>query len=85
MKLSDKQLVVAQYLNGKGEVKKAKIMEDLHVDYWYYLNASKHFGEILSRMVKGGILRRVKPGVYTLVSLNKTKQNEDPNQLKLIQ
>lgn len=32
----------------------------------YYCNASFHVGNILSRMVKAGMLRRVKNGVFEL-------------------
>ena len=35
---------------------------------WYYANADKHVGDILSRMVKNGSLTRVSVGKYRLGS-----------------
>lgn len=33
---------------------------------FYYCNASKHVGDVLTRMVKSGLLRRVKRGRYAI-------------------
>ena len=50
----------------------------------YYYNGSKHIGDRLSRMVKSGLLVRVKPGLYRLGLKNPHKKvHANPNQLKL--
>lgn len=52
----------------------------------YYHNGAKHLGDILSRMVKSGLLIREKPGIFKVGKGKKNKpaaiwQNE--NQTKL--
>lgn len=40
----------------------------------YYANGRKHTGDVLSRMVKAGLLKREKPGVFVLAkSARKTE------------
>lgn len=39
----------------------------------YYHNGAKHLGDILSRMVKGGLLIREKPGVFKVWKGTKNK------------
>lgn len=45
-----------------GRITKKEIVEMHGRAYWH--NGAKHLGDILSRMVKSGILKRVKPGVF---------------------
>ena len=56
----------------------------------YYHNGQKYIGEILSRMVKQGLIERVKPGVFRLpdTPMEKCKRQgkpepEDDKQLTL--
>ncbi len=50
----------------------------------YYTNGRFHVGEILSRMVKAGILKRVKRGSFEIDALNKRRKNiEFQNQPEL--
>lgn len=54
-------------------------------DYQYYRNWGKHFGDVLSRLVDNGMLKRVKQGVYSIgEGAKKSEQIEDKNQLKLL-
>jgi predicted transcriptional regulator of viral defense system len=39
----------------------------------YYCNADKHVGDILTRMVKAGVLERVQWGVYKVIQANPKK------------
>lgn len=54
----------------------------------FYINTEKHVGDILSRMVKSGMLIRVKLGVYKLSTGQKLAKNQteifNPNQTKLL-
>lgn len=34
------------------------------IDRWYYCNADKHVGDVLSRMVNSGLLTRESPGKF---------------------
>jgi predicted transcriptional regulator of viral defense system len=52
----------------------------------YYCNASKHVGDVLSRMVNSGLLKRLKNGHFE-ISEKKTetvKNIINPNQLELL-
>jgi len=50
----------------------------------YYCNTSKHVGDVLSRMVKSNLLRRVKNGVFEVSTGIKNDYVEnDPNQLEI--
>lgn len=63
-------------------LKKSDIIEkgSLH----YYANTSKHVGDVLFRMVKKGLLERVKKGFYKLGKpKGEVKFIEDPDQTKL--
>jgi len=40
----------------------------------YYSNPEKHVGDIVSRMVKSGLLIRVKPGVFRLPTADDPKK-----------
>ena len=45
-----------------GTITKKEIVE--MYEHLYFCNAEKHLGDILSRMVKSGLLIREKPGVF---------------------
>lgn len=50
----------------------------------YYCNGHKHFGAMLSRMVKAGLIERVKKGVYRFKRSSKFFiKPDDPQQTKL--
>lgn len=63
MKLTPKQRKIYQFAKANGGITKAQAM-GLIDDH--YCNGDKHVGAVLSRMVKAGILERVKPGVFNL-------------------
>ena len=45
----------------------------------YFCNADKHVGDVLSRMVKSGLLKRIKNGVFELgdgIKKNTVPQNQ---------
>ena len=52
----------------------------------FYINTDKHVGDILSRMVKSGMLIRVKIGVYKLSTGQKLAKNQTQifNQTELL-
>ncbi len=70
----------------KGKVlTKSEIIELGRICYYY--NTRKHVGDVLSRMVKNNLLRRLKKGSYqwtgTTVPSHGGPVINDPNQVKL--
>lgn len=64
MALSDKQKKVIAYCRAhEGKITKKEAME--LIDTHYY-NGEKHVGEVLSKMVKAGLLIREKPGHFKI-------------------
>lgn len=53
----------------------------------YFCNADKHLGAILSRMVKSGLLKRIRPGVFEIGSGKKsvsvTQETKEPTLFEL--
>lgn len=84
----NKRQIICEYLKANGVSKKEKIYDAINAQSWYYCNATKHFGEILSRMVNAGILEREKIGYYCLkdgVVFEGSKcVSNDPNQLDMV-
>jgi len=64
MKASDHQRQVMLYLSKVETATKSEIYSN--VNFGYYHNWQKHFGDTLSRMVKIGLIFREKKGVYRL-------------------
>lgn len=50
----------------------------------YYRNWAKHTGDVMSRLVKKGRVRRVKRGVFALGRDPQCNEETNPNQLRLI-
>lgn len=74
--MTDKQKQIFEYI-ADGELIKRDIVKQFQG--WYYCNAAFHIGNILSRMVKAGLLERPRHGVY-----RKPTQHPDPdNQMQL--
>ncbi|MCQ4139206.1 type IV toxin-antitoxin system AbiEi family antitoxin domain-containing protein [Chryseobacterium sp. EO14] len=78
--MTDKQKVIFEFVKDNGSITKKTAIEKIGNNY--FLNADKYVGEVLSRMVKSGLLKRVKKGVFTLGE--RVNKNSIPeNQLKL--
>ena len=58
---SQKQKAILEYLVD-GSKTKAQIVNRFKT--WQYRNQNKHIGEILSRMVKQGLIIRIEKGIY---------------------
>lgn len=71
---------VLRFFNGdkSKELTKAEIIEGAGL--FYYHNGSKHAGDVLSRMVKSGLLIRIRKGVFKLGNGKKQKIVINPNQ-----
>lgn len=67
----DKKLEVIKYLKTVEQASLQDIYD--HMPFSYYCNGNKHMGDILSRMVKGGRLVRVKKGVFKLANTDGIK------------
>lgn len=83
MKPSEKQSKILDWAMSNTEITKRKAVELIGGDYYH--NADKHVGDVLSRMVNSGLLKRIKNGVYALGDgIRKTDTEPVPeNQLKL--
>ena len=89
MKLTTKQLQIMQHIEKYGSITKKEAVTILGRHYYY--NASKHVGELLSRMVKSGHITREKRGTYVkpkgvhLSPDSKTLKMINPNQLNMFE
>lgn len=84
MKLGDKQAAIVKFAISNGNTVTKKQAVEL-LERYYYSNAGHYVGEILSRLVKSKCLKRVKPGVFellTTVPIGGTVTN-DKDQIKL--
>jgi hypothetical protein len=74
-------------LNHLRTVESATLSELYQVsDYNYYANWEKHFGQVMSRLVKDGKVIRIKPGVFKLAKFGEGEiraKEEIKNQLNL--
>ncbi|AWW32155.1 hypothetical protein DN752_19535 [Echinicola strongylocentroti] len=86
MRLTQKQEKVIQFIvDGRGEI---TISEAVTLIGDQYHNQSKYVGETLSRMVRRGVLCRVRRGVYKLatkVSGKKDTYVVSPSQTRLFE
>lgn len=83
MSLSKKQAEIVAFIRGKESVTKKEIVDRfLH---WHYTNEAFHIGNILSNMVKRGVLKRIKRGVFKIGnnSANTDLSLNNPDQTKL--
>ena len=82
MKIHQKRRVILDMARKSETITKKQVVKAL--GYTYYANASKHLGDILSRMVNSGLLHRLKPGIFKLKSFTSDKiKTDNPNQQKL--
>ncbi len=84
MLTAHQQLILSLVREKGGRATKEDIVAKFH--YWHYVNAKKHIGDTLSRMVNAGLLKRIKPGLYEHGTGTKQKPaviESDINQVKL--
>lgn len=80
MALTEKQQQILEWTRSNTQITKRKAVE--LIGGCYYRNADKHVGDVLSRMVNAGLLKRIKNGVFTLG--DRTNKDTTPeNQLNL--
>jgi predicted transcriptional regulator of viral defense system len=81
--MSDNRSILT-YLNN---VESATLEELYNIsDYSYYANWQKHFGQVMSRLVKQGKVVRIKKGVFRIAKLGEGEiraKEEIENQIKL--
>lgn len=73
--LSETQQKVIDCLTAAPECSKQKLYDHCAVNY--YSNGMFHFGNILSNMVKKGLIERVHKGVYAIKPKPKPMNNRD--------
>jgi len=78
-RITPNQSKVIKALTEKGEpMTKRELIKETNI--LYYANTDKHFGEILSRMVKSGLIHRPSRGVYQLGPDKNNPIDSNPNQ-----
>jgi hypothetical protein len=85
MKPSEKQKQILDFaLKNDNKITKKEAI-DL-IGHNYFLNAQKYVGEVLTRMVKSHLLKRIKNGQFEISQEKKqtVKGITDPNQLELL-
>ena len=83
--ISDKQKQILSFAsNNDGNISKSQAVE--LIGSCYYCNEKKHVGDVLSRMVKSGLLTRIKNGNFKISETKKQTTNGivNPNQLNLL-
>lgn len=68
---SQKQKEILRLFHPGIEITKQTIVRTCGI--YYYDNAGKYIGEILSRMVEDGLIDRVRPGVFVLLEKARVK------------
>lgn len=83
MALSEHQASILKYLRSVECATKQQIYENSTMSYYH--NWQKHAGDVLSRMVKQGLITRTKTGVYAIRGTGRKQsiEVENPNQVKL--
>ena len=74
MKPSEKQQKVLDYLEANGQITLGEAVMIIGRDY--YCNERFHVGQVLSRMVKRGLIKRVSRGLFE-------RSDEDKKQFNL--
>jgi len=85
MKPSPKQKqILAFAIKNENRITKKQAVE--LIGNTYYHNASKHVGDVLSRMVNSKLLKRIKNGLFEINNEKKqtVKGISNPNQLELL-
>lgn len=85
MKPSPKQKQILDFaLKNENRITKKQAVE--LIGSYYYHNASKYVGEVLSRMVSSKLLKRIKNGLFEINNEKKqtVKGISNPNQLELL-
>lgn len=78
--MTNTQVQITTYLKTVESASKADLYELFSPGYYH--NGEKHFGEILSRMVKRGLIKRIKKGCFAIGS--PIVKEVKTNQLRLI-
>jgi len=81
--ISEKQKMILEFAS-KNNNQITKIQAVQLIGNCYFVNGSKHTGEVLSRMVKSQLLKRLKNGLYEIQKHQTVKQIVNPNQLELL-
>ena len=81
--ISDKQKMILEFCS-KNDNQITKIQAVHLIGNCYFLNAPKYVGEVLSRMVKSKLLKRIKNGLFEVQNKQTVSNITNPNQLQLL-
>jgi len=77
---SQKQTAILRYI-ADGEKTKKQIVNRFGA--WHYRNSNKYIGEILTRMVRKGLLVRVEKGLYKRKHFERVEAENEREQISL--
>ena len=81
--ITEKQKKILQFAyNNENKVTSKNALELIGNDY--YCNSEKYVSEVLSRMVKSGLLKRVKKGSFEILKKQTVYNISNPNQFNLL-
>lgn len=81
--ISEKQRTILDFaIKNNNKITKKQAIEIL--GNCYYCNAQKHVGDILSRMVKSQLLKRIKNGFFEIKTKKTVVNIINPSQLELL-
>jgi len=81
--ISEKQKMILDFASrNNNQISKVQAVQV--IGNCYFINGSKHTGEVLSRMVKSQLLKRVKNGFYEIKKHQTVKGIINQNQLDLL-
>ena len=72
--ISDKQKIILEFIKKSKDATITKKEAVELIGGCYYTNESKHTGDVLSRMVNRGLLKRIKNGVFKVGDLKTQKE-----------
>ena len=81
--ISEKQKIILDFAF-KNQNKITKIQAVQLIGNTYFINGAKHTSEVLSRMVKSNLLKRVKNGFYEIQNKQTVTNIINPNQLQFL-
>lgn len=83
--LSEKQKTILEFIHRSEDKQITKKQAVDLIGRCYYANEKKHTGDVLSRMVKRGLLKRIKNGLFEIgQGIKYENETINPDQLKLL-
>lgn len=82
MKSENQKIILRFAIKNNNQITKKQAVELM--GHNYYHNGEKYVGEVLSRMVKSQLLKRIKNGLFEIQTKQTVANIVNPNQLELL-